>query len=99
MKKGRNTAEIIGSDDEFDDIELLEDESQERILILKASPRPRRRQLMAQGAREIRCVYCNQIKPLSGAEECENGWFCEDCAPLFNAELRKGETPDDPLVE
>lgn len=79
MKKERNTAEILGSDYEFDDIELLENEGKERTLILKASPRSRRIQLMAQGAKEIRCLHCNQIKPLSGAEESEEGWFCEDC--------------------
>ncbi len=81
MKKGRNTAEIFGSDEEFDDGELLEDDDQVRALILKAPPRSRRLQLMAQGAREIRCFCCNQIKPLAGAEECEEGWCCEDCAP------------------
>lgn len=81
MKKGRNTAEILGSEDEFDDIELLEEENQERILILKAAPRSRRIQLMAQGAKEIRCIRCRQIKPLAGAEESEEGWFCEDCIP------------------
>jgi len=81
MKKGRNTAEILGSEDEFDDIELLEEENQERTLILKAAPRSRRIQLMAQGAKEIRCIRCHQIKPLAGAEESEEGWFCEDCVP------------------
>ncbi len=52
MKKERNTAENLGSDEELDDIELLEDEDQERTLTLKAAPRSRRFQLMAQGARE-----------------------------------------------
>lgn len=80
MKKERNTAEKIGSDEGFDDIELFENEYLERTLILKAAPRSRRFQLMAQGAREIRCFYCNQIKPLSGADESEEGWYCEDCA-------------------
>ncbi len=88
MKKERNTAEIIGSDEELDDIELSEDEGEERILILKAVPRSRRLQLMAQGAREIRCFYCNQIKPLSGAEESEEGWYCEDCATEITQELK-----------
>ncbi len=79
MKKVRNTAEILGGDYELDDIELSEDEGKERTLILKSEPRSRRLQLMAQGAKEIRCIYCNQIKPLSGAEELEEGWVCEDC--------------------
>jgi len=88
MKKERNTAENLGSDEELDDIELLEDEDQERTLTLKAAPRSRRFQLMAQGAREIRCFYCNQIKPLSGAEESEEGWYCEDCATEIVQQLK-----------
>jgi hypothetical protein len=79
MKKGRNTAEILGRDGEFDDIELLEGGGQERTLILKAVPRSKRVQLIAQGAREIRCISCHQIRPLAGAEESEEGWICEDC--------------------
>lgn len=34
MKKGRNTAEILGSDDEPDDIKLPESNDQGRTLIL-----------------------------------------------------------------
>jgi hypothetical protein len=81
MKKGKNTAEILGSDVEFEDIEMLQDEDHERALILKAVPRSRRVQLIAQGAREMRCICCNQIRPLAGAEECEEGWVCEYCVP------------------
>ncbi|OPX95208.1 MAG: hypothetical protein A4E58_02246 [Syntrophorhabdus sp. PtaB.Bin006] len=80
MKKGRNTAEILGSDGELDDIELSESIDQERMLILKKAPRSRRVQLIAQGAKEMRCVCCDQIRPLAGAEESEEGWICEDCA-------------------
>jgi hypothetical protein len=79
MRKGRNTAEILDSDDELNDIELLDDRRQERILILKAAPPSRRAQLIAHGAIEIRCVCCDQIKPLAGADESEEGWICEDC--------------------
>ena len=79
MKKGRNTAEILGSDDEFDDIELSEDGDHERTLILKAAPPSRRVQLIAHGAREIRCICCYEIRSLAGAEESEEGWICEDC--------------------
>ncbi len=78
MKKGRNTAEILGSDEEFDDLELSEDGGREETLILKA-PRPLRVQLIKQGAREIRCACCYQIRPLARAEESEGGWVCEDC--------------------
>ena len=79
MKKGRNTAKILGSDVELDDIELSEGGGQERTLILKAVPRSKRVQLIAQGAKEIRCICCHQIRSLAGAEEFEEGWICEDC--------------------
>jgi LSD1 subclass zinc finger protein len=81
MKKARNTAEILGSDDELDYMELPEGEGQERTLVLKVEPRPRRIQLMAQGAKEIRCICCHRIRPLAGAEECDEGWICEECVP------------------
>jgi LSD1 subclass zinc finger protein len=81
MKKGKNTAEVLGSDNDFDDIVLSEDEGHERTLILNATPRSRRIQLIAQGAREIRCSLCHQIRPLAGAEESDDGWICEFCIP------------------
>jgi hypothetical protein len=81
MTKRRNTAEILGSNSELDDIELPEGGDQGRILILKAVPRSRRVQLIAQGAKEIRCIYCDQIRSLAGAVESEEGWICEDCVP------------------
>jgi hypothetical protein len=81
MKKAKNTAEIIVSDDELDEIEVLEGGGHERTLILKTAPRSRRVQLIAQGAKEIRCISCVQIRPLAGAEETEEGWVCEDCMP------------------
>jgi len=81
MKKGKNTAEILDGDYELDDTELSDGTSQERTLILKAAPPTLKTQLMAHGAIEIRCTYCNLIKPLAGAEESEDGWICEDCLP------------------
>ena len=81
MKKGRDTAEILASNDGLDDIELSEDGGHERTLILKAAPRSRRVQLIAQGAKLIRCTCCHQIRPMAGAEESEEGWICEDCIP------------------
>ena len=81
MKKARNMAEILGSEVELDGIELSEGGDQERTLILKAVPRSKRVQLIAQGAREIRCICCHQIRPLAGAEESEEGWICENCLP------------------
>jgi hypothetical protein len=78
MKEETNAAEI-DSDYGLDDIELLEGEDHDRTLILKAEPRSRRVQLLAQGAKLIRCISCGGIKPLVVAEECEDGWICEDC--------------------
>ncbi len=90
MKKGRNTAEILGSDDELDGIELSDDGCEERTLILKAAPPSRRAQLMAHGAIEIRCTCCGQIRPLAGAEESEEGWICEDCVKEMMQEPKYG---------
>jgi len=81
MKKARNTAKILGSDVELDDIELSDGGGQERTLILKAVPRSKRVQLIEQGAKEIRCICCHQFRSLAGAEESEEGWICEDCLP------------------
>lgn len=85
MKKGRNTAENLGRDSELDDLELWDSEGEERTLVLKKAPRSRRVQLIAQGAKEIRCLFCHQIKPLKGAEESDEGWICEDCVPKIKA--------------
>jgi hypothetical protein len=81
MKKGRNTAEILDNDYELDDIEQSDSGCQERALLLKAAPPSVKVQLIAHGAIEMRCTCCNRIKPLAGAEECEEGWICEDCVP------------------
>ena len=82
MEKGTNTAEIFSNDDGLDDIDLSEGGGHERTLILKAAPRSRKVQLIAQGARLIRCICCHQIRPLVVAEESEDGWICEDCIPI-----------------
>ena len=87
MKKGRSEAEILGSDGELDDRELLEGGIQKRTLILKTAPRLRRVQLIAQGAQEIRCMWCKQIRPLARAEESEEGWICEDCVSQMIQDL------------
>jgi hypothetical protein len=81
MAKGRNTAEILDNDDELHDIDLADNQYQERTLILKAAPPSRRAQLLAHGAIEIRCLCCSQIRPLAGAEEFEEGWVCKACVP------------------
>ena len=82
MEKGTNTAEIFSNDDGLDDIDLSEGGAHDRMLILKAAPRSRKVQLIAQGARLIRCICCHQIRPLVVAEESEDGWICEDCIPI-----------------
>jgi LSD1 subclass zinc finger protein len=91
MKKGRNTAAVLGNDDELDDMELSDGECQDRTLILKAVPRSRKVQLMAQGAKEIRCACCGEIRSIAGAEESEEGWICEDCLPHMQQESKHGE--------
>ena len=91
MAKGRNTAEILDNDDGLDDMELWDGECQERTLILKAAPPSRRAQLIAHGAIEIRCVCCNQIRLLAGAEESDEGWICEGCLPEKKQKPKYGE--------
>ena len=48
VKKGRNTAEIPGSDGELDDIKLPESSDQGRTLIFKAALQSKRVQLIAE---------------------------------------------------
>jgi hypothetical protein len=79
MKKGGNAAEVLGSDDGLNNAELTGGRRHEGALILKAAPRSRKGELISRGAREIRCIYCRQIKSLAGAEDFEEGWVCEDC--------------------
>ena len=99
MAKGKNTAEILDRDDLPDDIELADNQYEERTLILKAAPPSRRAQLMAHGAIEIRCLRCSQIKPLAKAEESEEGWICKDCMtvrtqkPQYGRQKRRQKTP------
>jgi len=82
MKKEENTGGIPGNDDVLDAMEPPQDGSQDRTLVLKAEPRSRRAQLLAQGAKLIRCISCHGIKPLVLAEEFGDGWICEDCVPI-----------------
>lgn len=77
MKKGINIAKVLAGD--IKDMELPKGEGQERALTLKMAPRSRKRELIARGAKEIRCIHCHQIKPLAGAEESAGEWVCEDC--------------------
>jgi hypothetical protein len=90
VKKERNMAEILGNDGELDDMELSDEECQERTLILKAEPPSRKMQLMAHGVKEMRCTWCCQIRPIAGAEDSEEGWICEDCVQKMVQEPRYG---------
>jgi len=89
MRKGRNTAEVL-DDYELDDIDLSYSEYQERTLVLKTAPPSRREQLLAHGVVEIRCILCDHIKPLAGAEDAEEGWVCQDCAREVMEEAKLG---------
>ncbi|OPY69364.1 MAG: hypothetical protein A4E62_01842 [Syntrophorhabdus sp. PtaU1.Bin002] len=103
MKERTNTAEILGSDGKFDDMDLSEGEPQERTLMLKMAPRPRKIQLTAQGVKEIRCICCHRIRPLAGAEDSDEGWICEDCAlemmQTQNASEGEGDSVQTPAGE
>lgn len=81
MTRGRNTAEILGGNGEVDEMELSESGDQGRTLMIKAAPRSRRVKLLVQGAKEIGCNCCDQIRSLACAVESEEGWICEDCLP------------------
>jgi hypothetical protein len=89
-ERKRNTADIPGKVSEPDDIELSDDECQDRTLVLKAVPRSWKEQLMADGVKEIRCNCCHRIKPLAGAQDFEEGWLCEDCVLEMMPEPKYG---------
>ncbi len=80
MRKGKNTAEVLDDYVELEDIELWDETYQDRTLVLKSEPPSRREQLLAHGVVEIRCICCDHIKPLAGAEDAKEGWVCADCA-------------------
>jgi hypothetical protein len=90
MKKAKKAAEIQPYDEELDTIEPEERGICCERLILKKDPPPRKEQLIAHGAREIRCSYCGQIRPIASAEEFEDGWICEGCFAEAVPEQRYG---------
>ena len=90
MKKGRNTARIFDHDDELDYRDVPEDDRwQEKRLIIKSEPPSRRVHLIALGAIEMRCISCDEIKPLARAEESGDGWICEDCLRAMKRKVRQ----------
>jgi hypothetical protein len=90
MKKVRKAAKIHLLDEELDSIEPEDRGACCEKLVLKRDPPPRKEQLMAHGAREIRCSCCGQIRPIAGAEEFEDGWICEGCFTEAMPEQRYG---------
>jgi hypothetical protein len=90
MKKDRELTRIHEYEEEPDDLELPDWGSQDRKLILKMQPPPRKGQLIAHGVREIRCTCCVRIKSIEDAEESEEGWICGDCLSEGVQELKFG---------
>jgi hypothetical protein len=87
MGRKSNEAKVLEHEDEFEESEVLDSEFEDRTLILRREPLPRKAKLIASGVEEIRCLYCTRVKPIAGAEELGEGWICEDC--LSDAEERK----------
>lgn len=79
MGSKKNAAKGHEEEWDFEDVELLEQQHQDRTLVLGKEPLPRKIQLIAAGVKEIRCISCKRIRPLIGAEEVGEGWVCGDC--------------------
>ncbi len=79
MGSKRSAANGYDEEREFEEAESPDEECQDRTLVLRKEPRLRKVMLIAAGVKEIRCVCCVRIKPIAGAEECGEGWICEDC--------------------
>ncbi len=63
----------------FEEEEPPDQGYQDRTVVLRKEPLPRRVQLMAAGVKQIRCICCVRIRPIAGADELGEGWICEDC--------------------
>jgi len=57
----------------------VQEEYADRVVALKKEPLSRKTMLMEAGAKEVRCIWCIRVKPLTTAEEVGDGWICEDC--------------------
>jgi hypothetical protein len=86
----KNAAEGHEKEREFEEAELPDDGYQDRTLILRKEPLPRKVMLMATGVKEIRCICCVRIRPIAGAEEFGEGWICEDCLADATEERKCG---------
>ncbi len=78
MASRKNVATIANGYD-LDDMEQPGGERQARMLLFTSEFRYRKAHLMNRGVKEIRCAGCNQIRPIAGAEQVEQGWLCEAC--------------------
>jgi len=75
----------------FEEAEITDFTCQDRTLVLKREPMPRKVHLIAAGVREIRCLCCIRIRPIEGAEEAGEGWICGDCMAYVAEERKTGE--------
>jgi hypothetical protein len=78
VKTKRSEKDLKDEDLEYLE-ELDEEQYADRTLTLKGRFPDRKKDLMAHGVREIRCVYCRQVQPIAGATEHGEGWICQDC--------------------
>jgi hypothetical protein len=79
MSRKSSAAKSHEEEYELYEEELLTEDCQDRTLILTKQPIPRKAHLMAAGVREIRCMCCQQVRPLAEAEDFGEGWVCRDC--------------------
>ena len=79
MSRKMNAAGRQEEEYEIEETPEAELEYQDRTLVLRKEPLPRKVQLMAAGVQEIRCLNCVRVKPIAGAEEVGDGWICADC--------------------
>jgi hypothetical protein len=83
----KNSPELKEQEWEFEDIEPVESD---RVVVLKKKPLSRKVMLMHAGVKEIRCLCCVQIKPITEAEDLGDGWVCGECLSEAAEERRCG---------
>ena len=88
MKNRKNVTKAHEDEWDIDEIEVPDEGSLDRTLVLRREPVPRKTHLMAAGVKDIRCICCGQIRPIAGAGDLGEGWICEDCLS-DTAERRK----------
>lgn len=78
MRRTTNEAEDLKGE-EPEGAEALDQEFQDRTVVLSKEPLPRKVKLIASGVEEIRCVSCRRVKPIADADEYGEGWICGEC--------------------